>query len=86
MHLAQGSLNWSVRRDSSTRIAVRMTSQNRTFEIVANHDGDFWFVSIFEIGQDRRRHLFEYKINHPPDETTACKRGWEIFKKRHLSE
>ena len=85
MHPQECSLNWGLLRDQRGA-DLRISQGDREFEVVSKHDGDFWFVSIYELERDRRRHLFEYKINHPPDETTACERGWEIFKKRHLNE
>ena len=65
---------------------LRIREGDRVFEVEASYDGDFWFVSIYEIDATLSRHLFEYKINSPPDAKTACERGWEIFKKRHLNE
>ena len=65
---------------------MRIEHDERTFEVVARHDGDFWYVSIDDVEPDRRRNLYEYKINQPSDEAAACRRGWELFARRHLSE
>ena len=51
---------------------MQIREGNLAFEVEAEHDGDFWFVSIYGIEKDRRRHLFVYKINHPREESEAC--------------
>ncbi|MDA0745141.1 MAG: hypothetical protein O2954_01390 [bacterium] len=56
----------------------------RTFSLMAEHDGDFWFVGVYETIAGETRLRFEYKLNTPRDEAAACARAWEIFKARQL--
>ena len=58
----------------------------RPFLLEATHDGDFWFVKIYELqdGDSKGVWRFEYKLNHPKDSKSACLRAWEIFQQRHL--
>ncbi len=83
MRAQEGRLNWGSLRDLEENVQIRKGIRN--FEVEAEHDGDFWFVSIYEIEDNRRRQLYVYKINHPRDEAGARERGWEIYRQRHLN-
>ena len=69
---------------------MRITENGVVYEVEARHDGDFWLVDIYRLaegvglGDTGRRHLFEYKVNQPRDADAACRRGWALFKQRHL--
>ena len=58
--------------------------KEREFILNARYDGDFWLVDVFEVVKGKRRLRFEYKLNEPKDETTACQRAWELFSARQL--
>ena len=60
--------------------------ENQPYLLEAEHDGDFWFVRVHELREDRKKQLwrFEYKLNHPRGRESACLKAWNVFKGRHL--
>ena len=65
---------------------LRIVEDSQAFSVEAECDGDFWFVKVYVHENGNVRHRFTYKINHPKDEESACQRGWELFKHRHLRQ
>ena len=65
---------------------MKIRFQDVEYYLSAQFDGDFWFVEVHERMGSGDRLRYEYKLNEPDDADSACKRAWEIFKNRYLSQ